>query len=105
VRLLGESLANDLVLTCRPFDADEALRTGFTSRIVSADKFGKEVLSLAGSIAAKPHIVLKQTKRKLNDIRAGTFDAKGDAAEMIAAMADPEAKSIGEEYIRKNIGK
>jgi enoyl-CoA hydratase/carnithine racemase len=96
VRLLGESLANDLVLTCRPFDA---------SRIVSADKFGKEVLSLAGSIAAKPHIVLKQTKRKLNDIRAGTFDAKGDAAEMIAAMADPEAKSIGEEYIRKNIGK
>ncbi len=105
VRLVGESRANDLVLTCRPFDADDALNAGFIGRIIPAGKFHEEVSSLVDSIAAKPRIVLRQTKRKLNDIRAGTFDAKDDAAEMIAAMADVEAKSIGEDYIRKNIGK
>lgn len=105
VQLLGESLANDLVLTCRPFDADDALSAGFISRIIPAERFDEEVSNLVDSIAAKAWIVLRQTKRKLNDIRAGTFDAKDDAAEMIAAMADVEAKSIGEDYIRKNIGK
>ncbi len=105
VRLVGESLANDLILTCRRFDADDALRAGFISRIVAAGKFEEEVTALAESVAAKPRIVLRQTKRKLTDIRAGTFDARDDAAEMIAAMADPEAMSIGQEYIRKNIGK
>jgi enoyl-CoA hydratase/carnithine racemase len=105
VRLLGETMANDLVLTCRPFDADDALRAGFISRIVATDGFDEAVMALAESVAAKPRIVLRQTKRKLTDIRAGTFDARNDANEMIAAMADPEAKSIGQKYIRKNIGK
>jgi enoyl-CoA hydratase/carnithine racemase len=105
VRLLGETMANDLVLTCRPFDADDALRAGFISRIVAADGFDEAVMALAETVAAKPRIALRQTKRKLTDIRAGTFDARNDANEMIAAMADPEAKSIGQKYIRKNIGK
>ena len=105
VRLLGESLANDLVLTCRRFDSADALRSGFISRIVAATEFAEEVTALAETIAAKPRIVLRQTKRKLIDIRAGSFDARDDAAEMIDAMRDPEAMSIGQEYIRKNIGK
>ena len=105
VRLLGETMANDLVLTCRRFDADDALRAGFISRIISASEFTEAVTAVAESVAAKPRIVLRQTKRKLTDIRSGTFDARDDAAEMIAAMADPEAKSFGQEYIRRNIGK
>ena len=105
VRLVGESLASDLVLTCRPFDAADALRSGFISRIVTADQFDEEVTALAESVAAKPRIVLRQTKRKLTDIRAGTFDARDDAAEMVDAMRDSEATAIGQEYIRKNIGK
>jgi len=105
VRLVGESLASDLVLTCRPFDAADALRSGFISRIVAANDFDEEVTALAESVAAKPRIVLRQTKRKLTDIRAGTFDARDDAAEMIDAMRDSEATSIGQEYVRRNIGK
>ena len=105
IRLLGETLANDLVLTCRPFDAGDALRAGFISRIFSLDNFTAEVTALAENVAGKPRIVLRQTKRKLQDIRSGTFDARDDAAEMIAAMDDPEATSIGREYIRKQIGK
>jgi len=105
VRLLGESLANDLVLTCRPFDADDALRAGFISRIIASDEFAADVADLAENVAKKPQIVLRQTKQKLLRIRAGTFDARDDAAEMVAAMQDPEATSIGREYIRRNIGK
>jgi len=105
VRLVGESVANDLVLTCRPFDAEDAMCAGFISRIIAADDFDGEVTALAELVAAKPLIALRQTKRKLIDIRAGTFDARDDAAEMIAAMSDPEATSIGQAYIRKNIGK
>ena len=105
LRLAGESLANDLILTCRPFDAADALRAGIISRIIAIDEFDAELTALAESVAAKPRIVLRQTKRKLTDIRAGNFDARDDAADMIAAMADPEATSTGQEYIRKNIGK
>ncbi len=105
VRLVGESLANDLVLTGRPFDADDALRAGLVSRVIPASEFEHEITSLDETVAAKPHIVLKQTKRKLKSIRAGTFDARDDAADMIAAMSDPEAKAIGEAYIRSKIGK
>ncbi len=43
--------------------------------------------------------------RKLRALHDGSFDARDDAAEMIAAMADPEAQEIGREYIRKILGK
>ena len=105
IRLLGETLANDLVLTCRPFDAADALRAGFISRIIPSGELADEATALAGNIARKPRIVLRQTKRKLLDIRAGTFDARDDAAEMIAAMQDPEATAVGREYIRNILGK
>ena len=105
VRLFGQAVANDLVLTCRPFDASDALRTGFISRILSLDDFDAEVAALAGQIAAKPAIVLRQTKRKLKSIRAGTFDARDDAADMLEALDDEEAASISREYIRKNLGR
>lgn len=105
VRLVGESMANDLVLTCRPFDAGEALQCGFLGRVVQAGSFEKDVSALAAAIAAKPHLVLRQTKRKLHDIRAGRFDARDDAAEMIAAMSDAEAKAVGDAYIRSKLGK
>ena len=105
IRLVGESLANDLVLTCRPFNADDALRAGFISRIIADDNFAAEVTSLADNVGRKPPIVLRQTKRKLQAIRTGTFDAHDDAAEMVAAMDDPEASAIGQEYIRKILGK
>lgn len=104
VRLVGESLANDLVLTCRPFTADDALQGGFISRVIADDDYAAEVESLIANVASKPGIVLRQTKRKLQAIRAATFDARDDAAEMLAANADPEAKSIGQEYIRKILG-
>jgi len=105
IRLVGETLANDLVLTCRRFDAAEALGAGLVSRVLPDASFAAEVAGLAADVAAKPWIALRQTKRKLRALHDGSFDARDDAAEMIAAMADPEAQEIGREYIRKILGK
>jgi enoyl-CoA hydratase/carnithine racemase len=105
IRLVGETLANDLVLTCRPFDVVEAFSAGLVSRVYENDTFDAEVASLAAGIAKKPWIALRQTKRKIRAIHDGSFDAEDDAAEMIAAMEDPEAQETGRAYIRKILGK
>jgi len=105
VRLVGESLAADLVLSCRRFGADEALQAGFASRIVSADELTKETEALAQLIAQKAQLVLRTTKQQLNSIRHGTFDARDDAHAMLAAFHDADAQQNSQDYIKKNIGK
>lgn len=99
VRLVGESLAADLILSGRPFDANEARRAGLVSRVVSPDRLDDELAELTSCIAAKPAIVLRATKRQLLDIRRGTFDARGDATALLAALGDPEAQRHGLTYI------
>ncbi len=103
VRLLGETVANDLVLTCRSFDAEEALRIGLVSRVVPIGDFETEVATLSEQIAGKPSVVLRQTKQKLQRIRAGTFDARGDAAEVLEALDDDEASAVRREYVQRNM--
>ena len=105
VRLLGPAVANDFVLTCKPFGAVEALAAGFISRVVPLDDFDKEIDALASQVADRPAIVLRQTKRKLKDIRAGSFDARDDAADMLDAAADEEAAAIGRDYVRRKLRK
>lgn len=105
VRLVGESLAADLVLSCRRFGADEALQAGFASRTVPVGELCVETEVLAQIIAQKAHLVLRTTKQQLNSIRHGTFDARDDAHAMLAAFDDPEARQYSRDYIRKNIGK
>lgn len=105
VRLLGQAVANDLVLSCKPFGAAEALSTGFVSRAIPANEFDAQVLELADQIASRPAVVLRQTKRKLRDIRTGSFDPRDDAADMLEAAADDEAAAIGREYLRERLGR
>ena len=38
IRLVGETVAADWVLSCRPFGAEEALRAGLVSRVVSVSE-------------------------------------------------------------------
>ena len=104
VRLFGEAVANDLVLTCRPFGADDALGYGFLSRVIPVDEFDSVVDEIAEGIASKPALVLRQTKRKLKDIRAGRFEPRDDARDMLDAIADEEASAVRDRYVRKNIG-
>lgn len=50
-RLTGAGIAAELVLTARPFNAEEALQIGFINRISKSGESLKEALSMAQTIA------------------------------------------------------
>lgn len=99
VRLVGETVAADLVLSSRPFGAEEALRAGLISRIVAAGELQDELASLVAAIARKPLGVLRITKRQLIKIRGRTFDAREDAGSLLTSLKDPEALEVGQRYL------
>ncbi len=101
VRLVGETIALDWVLSCRPVGAEEALRAGLVSRILDPELFSEEVDALATSIAEKPSSVLRTTKRQLAELRAGTFDATTDAKALRDALSDPEVIQRAMAYMSK----
>jgi enoyl-CoA hydratase/carnithine racemase len=103
VRLVGETVAADWVLSCRPFGAQEALRAGLVSRVVQTERLSAELDALAKGIAKKPANVLRATKQQLLDIRAGSFDAKRDASALRAALSDPEALARGAAYMSEKL--
>ena len=102
-RIVGETIAHDLVITCRPFGPDEALRAGFVSSVIPIADFDAEVQRLSDTIGAKSPLVLRQTKEKIIAVRNGTFDARNDAAAMVDALTDAETRQIAERYIASRI--
>ena len=103
VRLLGESVANDLVLSARKFDAEYAERIGFVSSVFATASFETDVAELVHKLASRPTTVLRQTKQQLAEIRAGQFDARDDAGRMLTALGDAESSATMQEYIRKHL--
>ena len=53
-KVVGPTLAKDMVLSCRVIDADEALRSGLVSRVVSHDALGAELDGLAARVGTLP---------------------------------------------------
>ncbi|MFW2386690.1 MAG: enoyl-CoA hydratase/isomerase family protein [Polyangiales bacterium] len=103
VRLVGETLTADLVLSCRPFGAEEALQGGLISRVVSVDHFQAEVDELVAAVVRKPMSVLRVTKQQLRAIREKRFDARNDASALLGSLADPEARTLGQAYVASRI--
>lgn len=58
-QMCGPGVVNDLVLTGRVMDADEALRHGVISRIVAADELDATVRAAAEQIASTPKVTVK----------------------------------------------
>lgn len=108
VREIGPALTKELVITCRPFGANEAQRAGFLNRVVSAENLTSTVQTLAQQIASKPALPTFATKRHTNAVTAnmvGTSRAWSDADGLIAAMQDPECIAARTEYVKKVISK
>jgi len=61
-QLVGLGAAQELSLTARLFEADEALRLGLVSRVVPGDQLLDEALTLGETIAALPGPQLRLTK-------------------------------------------
>jgi len=66
-RAVGERRAKELILTARPFSAEEALSWGVVNKICEAGKVLDETLEVAGRIASLAPLSVRQAKRVIRD--------------------------------------
>lgn len=104
VREIGPARTKELVMTCRPFDATEALAVGFVNRMVPAAGLSAAVDELVGRLAAKSALTLTATKRHANAVTesmVGTTRAWNDADSLVTALRDPESRAAGTAYLKR----
>ncbi len=103
VRELGPAVTKELVLTCRPFTAGEALSLGFLNRIADDDDLVAEVEELALELSKKPGFLIRQTKQLVDatvEQAYPTGQSFRDAQITLAALADPESRQAAERYLK-----
>ena len=61
VREIGPALTKELVMTCRPFDAEEASEIGFINRVINIDEIDSAINDLVSAIAGKSRIATLST--------------------------------------------
>lgn len=102
LREVGPAVARDLVLTCRGFDAADALRLGLISRVVPSGSFDAEVTQVAAELATKARLPVRAT---LDAVAAATGVGAplgwSDADTLLAALGDPESRTAGERYLAR----
>jgi len=94
VRELGPAITKELVLTCRPFDAQEAQALRFVNDVVPDAELEVFVEALAARLAVQPAYALELTKRHVNAVaeEAGsTAGAFRDADALARALRDAES--------------
>lgn len=64
-RLVGQAKAMEVILSCDPIGAEEALRLGLVHRVVDDDRLLEEVIVWATRIAARPRWALQAAKRAI----------------------------------------
>ena len=102
VRELGPAITKELVLTCRPFGADEALALRFLNRVVPAAELDAAASALAAELAGKPGFALRTTKQQVNAVMEEMGSTRRNASDrdlLAAALADPESRAISAAYL------
>lgn len=101
-RELGPAITKELVLTCRPFGAEEARALRFLNRVVPDDELIDAAEALAAEIATKPSFALRATKTHVNAVMdeiAGTGRNANDADTLVTALHDPESREASRRYL------
>ncbi|WP_040493639.1 enoyl-CoA hydratase/isomerase family protein [Ilumatobacter nonamiensis] len=104
VREIPPAIVRELVLTCRPFDSEEARSLGFVNRVVPRADLEATVDELAADLARKAPSVVRATKRQVDaalENVASTTGAWADADLLGAALSDPEARSAARDYLAR----
>ena len=108
VRELGPALTKELVLTCRPFDAQEARAIRFVNRVVPVGELDAEVRALAEKLASQPAYSLELTKRHVNAVaeEAGsTGRSFAEAETLLEALRDEESVAAMTRYLERRASK
>lgn len=104
VRELGPALTKELVMTCRPFGADEARAAGFVNRVVPAEQLDAAVEELVGVLVQKSALTLTATKQHTNavsDAMVGQARSWNDADSLVAALHDAESRRVAAGYLER----
>ena len=102
VRELGPAVTKELVMTCRPFDAEEARALRFVNRVVPPGELEGAVTALAASLAERSAFTLTATKVAVHaaaEELVSTAGATGDADLVVAALEDPESREVAGRYL------
>jgi enoyl-CoA hydratase len=65
-RAMGERRAKELILSARPFSADEALQWGLVNAVYPDDQLQQRVLQTAQAIAANAPIAVRQARQAIH---------------------------------------
>lgn len=104
VREIGPAMTKELVMTCRPFSAEEAKSIGFLNRVVALEELEQEATDLAISIKSRPHSIIKMTKLQ---VHSATEDLASTQKSWIgeilisAVEQDKEAKEAAQKYLKR----
>jgi methylglutaconyl-CoA hydratase len=102
-RIVGEKVALDLVLTGRVLRADEAMRVGLISRVVSADELEPATLALAAELARASGSALAFTKRLFYELDGESLTegiARGARVNAVA-RSTPDFRDSIARFLRK----
>ncbi len=102
VREIGPAMTKELVMTCRPFDAEEARALGFVNRVVPDDELSAEVDALVSHLTAKSTLTLRATKRHVNAVTesmSGAVRNWNDADSLVVALHDEESRAAASVYL------
>ncbi|OBI49674.1 enoyl-CoA hydratase [Mycobacterium kyorinense] len=102
VREIGPALTKELVMTCRPFGADEAKTAGFLNRVVPETDLDDEVEHLVHQLLTKSALTLASTKRHTNAVADGmvaTARSWSDADALVTALHDSESRKAAGAYL------
>lgn len=72
-RLVGPAKAKEMIMTCEPVGAEEALRIGLVNRVVPDDELMASAHELAGIIGRRAPLAVRMTKKIVNAANAPNF--------------------------------
>ena len=108
VREIGPAMTKELVMTCRPFDAEEAKSLGFINQVVKDADLESQTMNMAEAIRKRPQTVIETTK---NQVRAATDDLVSTKNEWVgemliaAANKDDAARLVAQNYLNDRRGR
>ena len=107
VREIGPALTRELIMTCRPFTANEAKEAGFLNRVVPSSDLEGAVNELVTTLCGKPGVALRAVKRSVAEAVEEMVAARGrvaDAEVLVAVASDPESRRAATRYLAARQG-
>ena len=101
-------MTKELVMTCRPFDSEEAKSLGFINQVVKDADLESQTMKMAEAIRKRPQTVIETTK---NQVRAATDDLASTKNEWVgemliaAANKDDAARLVAQNYLNDRRGR